>query len=76
VLGPAPRGVMVVYERGEAGRAALLHAHLLAGDRARRGGVIVLPARGSRLRRLFSRDRVKLLEGRTTAVLVIAPDRG
>jgi nucleotide-binding universal stress UspA family protein len=148
---PPPGGVMIVYERGEAGRAALLHAHLLAGAHApltvvavaskertdmgcgscrqgaafrnelacegaaialdeartvlssasppavaryelargtfrravvqaardRRAGVIVLPARGTgRLRRLFSRDRVKLLEGRTTASVVIAPDAG
>ncbi|HTU29510.1 MAG TPA: universal stress protein [Solirubrobacteraceae bacterium] len=143
-------GVMVVYERGAAGRAALLHAHRLAGAHApltvvavasrertdmgcgscrqgaafrnelacegaemalheartvlsaaspgavryalargtfrravlqaardHRAGVIVLPARGAgRLRRLFSRDRVKLLEGRTTASVVVAPDAG
>jgi nucleotide-binding universal stress UspA family protein len=144
-----PGGVMVVYERGDAGRAALLHAQLLAGAqppltvvavasrertdmgcgscrqgaafrnelacqgatmalseartvlssasptavaryelargsfrravvqaaRDHRADVIVLPARGNgRVRRLFSRDRVKLLEGRTTASVVIAPD--
>jgi hypothetical protein len=149
---PRPRsgGVMVVYERGPAGRAALLHAHALAAaaaapltvvaiaskertdigcgscrqgaafrnelscegaatalseartvlsssrpsvmvgyelargafrravvqaGRDHRADVIVVPARsGGRLRRRLSRDRVRMLEGRTASSVVVGPD--
>jgi nucleotide-binding universal stress UspA family protein len=146
---PPSGGVMVVHERGAAGRAALLHAHSLAARknapltvvavaskertdigcgscrqgaafrnelacegaavvlgearsalssaapsvtvgyelargtfrravvraaRDRHAAVIVVPARGGgRLRRLFSRDRAAMLEGRTPSSVVVAP---
>jgi hypothetical protein len=71
VLSSSPPSVIVGYElaRGAFRRAVVQAA------RDHRAGVIVVPARaGGRLRRRLSRDRATMLEGRTAATVVLAPD--
>lgn len=69
VLSSCPSSVTVGYglARGAFRRAVAQAA------REQRADVIVLPARGGRLRRRFSRDRAAMLEGRTAGAVVVVP---
>ncbi len=69
VLSSCPPSVTVGYglARGAFRRAVAQAA------REQRADVIVLPARGGRLRRRFSRDRAAMLEGRTAGAVVVVP---
>jgi nucleotide-binding universal stress UspA family protein len=67
--GPADVAVDFVLGRGSFVRAVLT----AVGDHG--ADVIVLPARRrGRLRRAISRDPVKMLRGRTSASVIVAPD--
>jgi nucleotide-binding universal stress UspA family protein len=71
VLSSSPPSVIVGYELA---RGAFRRAVVQAG-RDHRADVIVVPARaGGRLRRRLSRDRVRMLEGRTESSVVVAPE--